>query len=36
MMKMNTFEIRAGNVLNKTKRNRNKEVLKILLVHLLS
>ena len=41
MMKMNTLEMTAGNVfvskiLNKTKLNRNKEALKILLVHLLS
>ena len=42
MTKINTLEMTAGNVfnlqdiLNKTKLNRNKEPLKILLVHLLS
>ena len=41
MTKMNTLEMTAGNVLiskilNKTEVNRNKEALKILLVHLLS
>ena len=39
MTKMNTLEMMAGNVckiLNKTKLNRNKEALKILLAYILS